>query len=124
MATPGPTTAADIEAAAGNLLRLARVQRGWSQLQLAQAAGVPASTVGRIEAGQRQPSVVTLTRLLAAADFDLRMRLEPYDDHDDVLDALAARRTPEEQAAVAARHEVNVQAFRSAVPVDSVGPSS
>ncbi len=48
--------------------------------------------MSRIEAGQRQPALVTLYRLLAAADLDLRVRLEPYDDHDDVLDARDAQR--------------------------------
>lgn len=111
-------------AAAGNLLRVARGQRGWSRQRLAQAAGVPASTVGRIESGQRQrqPSLVLLYRLLAAADFDLRMRLEPYDDHDDVLDAREAARSPPQRQAAAARHEVNVAAARVAVPVAASGP--
>ena len=114
-----------MQAAAGNLLRLARVQRGWSRQQLAVAAGVPASTVGRIESGQRQPSMLTLYRLLAAADFDLRVRLEPYDDHDDVLDALDAARTPEQRRQAQDRHERNVHAARTAVPLirpEPVGP--
>lgn len=73
-----------------------------SQRELAAAAGVPASSVARIETGARQPSLPVLLRLLAAADVELRLHLEPYDDHDDVLDVLAARRTPEERAAVEA----------------------
>ncbi|MCW2526610.1 MAG: hypothetical protein JWM76_1470, partial [Pseudonocardiales bacterium] len=48
MAIPGPTTQRYTERTAGNLLRLARQERGWSRQQLAAAAGVPASTVGRI----------------------------------------------------------------------------
>ena len=86
IAVPGPTTQRYTERLAGNMLRLARAQRGWSQRQLAEAAGVPVSTVARIESGARQPSLVTVSRLLAAADLELRARLEPYDDHDDVLD--------------------------------------
>ena len=102
MAVPGPTTQRDTERLAGNMLRLARAQRGWSQRQLAEAAGVPVSTVARIESGARQPSLVTVSRLLAAADLELRARLEPYDDHDDVLDARHAALTPDEQAQRAA----------------------
>jgi len=83
---------------AGNLLRLARQQRSWSQRQLADAAGVPVSTVARIESGARQPSLVTISRLLAAADLELRVRVEAYDDHDDVLDARRAALTSEQQA--------------------------
>jgi len=98
MAVPGQTTRRYTERLAGNLLRLARAQRGWSQRRLAEAAGVPVSTVARIESGARQPSLVTISRLLAAADLELRARLEHYDDHDDVLDARQAALTPEEQA--------------------------
>lgn len=123
MAVPGPTTQRNVERLAGNLLRLAREERGWSQAQLAAAARVPASTVGRIEAGQRQPSLVTLYRLLAAADVDLRVRLEPYDDHDDVLDARDAARSPRQRAVAEERHDANVGAFRDAAqrPVGQAG---
>lgn len=102
MAVPGPTTQRYTERLAGNMLRLARAQRGWSQRQLAAAAGVPVSTVARIESGARQPSLVTVSRLLAAANLELRARLEPYDDHDDVLDARHAALAPDEQAQRAA----------------------
>jgi len=78
------------ERLAGSLLLLARIERGWTQRQLAAAAGVPVSTVARIETGVRQPSLVTLSRLLAAADLELRTRIEAYDDHDDILDARQA----------------------------------
>lgn len=114
MAVPGPTTQRDIEGLAGNMLRLARAQRGWSQRQLAEAASVPVSTVARIESGTRQPSLVTVSRLLAAADLELRARLEPYDDHDDVLDARHAALTPEEQAARAVEFDQTTQVLAEA----------
>jgi transcriptional regulator with XRE-family HTH domain len=98
MAVPGPTSRRYTERMAGNLLRLARQRRSWSQRQLAEAAGVPVSTVARIESGARQPSLVTISRLLAAADVELRVRLEAYDDHDDVLDARRAALSSEQQA--------------------------
>ena len=56
------------ESVAGDLLRRARRRRGLSQRELAFAAAVPASTVGRIEAALRQPTVPMLLRLLAAAE--------------------------------------------------------
>lgn len=84
--------------AAASLLRLARRERGWSQRRLAAEAGVPTSTVGRIESGARQPSLVMLSRLLAAADLEPRIHLEPYDDHDDVLDARRAALTADQRA--------------------------
>lgn len=80
MAVPGPTTQLHTERLAGNMLRLARQRRGWTQRQLASAVGVPVSTVARIESGTRQPSLVTISRLLAAADLELRARIEAYDD--------------------------------------------
>ena len=114
MAVPGPTTQRYTERLAGNMLRLARSQRGWSQRQLAEAAAVPVSTVARIESGTRQPSLVTVSRLLAAADLELRARLEPYDDHDDVLDARHAALTPEEQAQRAVAFERTSQVLGEA----------
>ena len=36
-----------------------------------------------------QPTLSMLYRILAAADLEPRIRLERYDDHDDILDALA-----------------------------------
>jgi len=99
MATMGPTRQRDSERWAGNLLRMARAKRGWTQRQLAEAAGVPQSTVGRIESGAMQPTLPLLDRIVVAADFDLRTRLEPYDDHDDILDATRASLTTREKAA-------------------------
>ena len=87
----GPTTRRNVEKLAGNLLRLARIERGWTQTQLAEAAGITQPVIARIESGRVQPTLPTLCRLLAAADLDLRCRLESYDDHDDVLDARAER---------------------------------
>jgi hypothetical protein len=35
----------------------------------------------------RQPSLPVLARILAAIDLEMRITLEDYDNHDDVLDA-------------------------------------
>ncbi len=75
---------------ASSLLRQARASSGLSQRELALAAAVPRSTVARIESGQMQPTLPMLARVLVAAGVEMRIRLEPYEDHDDVLDALAA----------------------------------
>lgn len=93
----GATRASDSAQLAGNLLRLARLRRGVSQRRLAEIAGVPQSTVARIETHRQQPTLPLLARLLAAADLELRTRLEDYDPHDDVLDAQRATRTATEQ---------------------------
>lgn len=114
MAVPGPTTRRNNDRLAGNLLRLVRIERGWSQRTLADAAGVPVSTVARIESGARQPSLVTLARLFAAADLELRTRLERYDDHDDVLDARRSTMTSEQQERVDAAFERTTELLTAA----------
>lgn len=114
VARPGPTTQRNIDAAAGNLLRLARLERGWSQRLLAEAAGVPTSTVGEIESGSRQPTLPVLYRLLAAADLDLRPQLGPYDDHDDVLDASRSQMGDADRGAADALHQRNEAVLASA----------
>ena len=106
MARQGRTKAADTEQVAASLLKLARSQRRLSQRTLAAAAEVPHSTVARIESGAMQPTLSLLYRLLAAADLEPRIRLEPYDDHDDVLDALAEKFPDRRQQMDKAREEI------------------
>ncbi len=50
--------------------------------------------ISAYEHGRRQPTLPTLLRLLKAAGFELRMHLEPYEDHDDVLAAREKGRSP------------------------------
>lgn len=114
MVVPGPTTTKVTQRWAGNLLREARSRQGWSLGQLASAAGVPTSSVARIEAGTRQPSLLLLARLLAASDLEMRIRLETYDDHDDALDARDADRTAGGRATAEGRHDQNVELFAAA----------
>jgi transcriptional regulator with XRE-family HTH domain len=113
MARQGRTKTADIEQVAGNLLKLARLHNGLAQRALATAAGVPHSTVARIESGAMQPSLPLLYRLLAAADLEPRIRLEPYDDHDDVLDALADKFPDQQQRMDQARQDMVTALKRS-----------
>lgn len=105
MATMGTTRLRDSQHLAGNLLRLARRRSGLSQRQLAESAGVPQSTVARIETHRQQPTLPLLARLFAAADLELRTRLEEYEDHDDVLDARRAKLTPAERDQVRAAQD-------------------
>jgi transcriptional regulator with XRE-family HTH domain len=97
------------------LLRLARTEKGLSQRALAAAAEVPHSTVARIESGSMQPTLPRLYRLLAAADLEPRIRLEAYDDHDDVLDALAER-FPDRQQQVEKTRQAVVSALKRGTP--------
>ncbi len=90
-----------VESAAG-LLRTARTRAGLSQRELARRAGTAQSVIARIELGLTSPSWETVSRLLAAAGFELDTRLEvraTVDSHmlDDVARIL--RLTPEERLA-------------------------
>jgi transcriptional regulator with XRE-family HTH domain len=68
--------------AAGSLVWMARTGAGLTQRELAEAAGVPQSTVAAIEAGRRQPSLPLLERILAGAGQELRLHLTAKDPSD------------------------------------------
>lgn len=94
-----PTVPPDADDPVG-LVRAARRRADCSQREIAERAGVAASTVGRIEAGSLAPSLAVLRRLLAAAglrlvavDGDGRLVLPMSDDRDDLRDG-ADRRYP------------------------------
>ena len=70
------------ETASRNLIQMARIRAGMSQVDLAKAAKTSQPAVSAYESGKRSPSVETLTRLLAAAGFELRMQLAMPDSHD------------------------------------------
>jgi transcriptional regulator with XRE-family HTH domain len=70
------------ETASQNLIQMARLRAGMSQVELARAAKTSQPAVSDYESGKRSPSVETLTRLLAAAGFELRMQLATPDTHD------------------------------------------
>ena len=95
---------------AGNLLLLARQQAGLSQRELAERAGVTQSEAARIESGKREASIPTIQRILAGAGLEIRFRLMPLDDHDQVLSASEERRSSAERARKLAGHRRNVAA--------------
>jgi len=81
------------------LLQEARRRSGLTQAELANRAGVPQSTVAKIERGRRDPSLSTLERLVRAAGLELRIQLAPRDDHDlQLIDGMLDL-TPEERLA-------------------------
>jgi transcriptional regulator with XRE-family HTH domain len=65
---------------AASALREARTSAGLSRRALASRAGVPTSTVSRIESEQNDPTVAMLERLLVAAGSRLTLEFEPLDD--------------------------------------------
>lgn len=105
MTTMSPATEHAVWVWAGNVLRLARAKKGLSQRELAAAAGVPPSTIAKIESGQRQPTHPTLAKILASVGLALTTRLEPYDDHDDVLWERDQRRSDAQRVAAVAEQK-------------------
>ena len=69
----GPAAAAELETLKARLdlavqLITRRREIGLSQVQLAEASGIPQSTISRIEQGRANPTVSTLTALARALD--------------------------------------------------------
>lgn len=90
-------------------LRRARRSAGLSQRELARRAGTSQATLSAYEAGRKQPSVVTMQRLLAAAGAELVVREAP------------GRRTREDLER-AGRHLVQVIGLAEALPFRRQGP--
>ncbi len=99
-------------APAAALLQLARLRAEMSQRELAERASVPATMISAYERGKRQPSLATLLRLLHAAGFELTMKLEPLDPHDEVLASLEHKRSARERR----RGDRQIEAWRRARP--------
>lgn len=78
-----------METSPATLLRKARHEAGLSARALAAKAGVPTTTVTRIENGSTDPGFTTLCRLLGAAGFDLEVTTRPRSDVPTTLASLA-----------------------------------
>lgn len=102
---PAPTLAA-------GLLRLARDKAAMTQADLASNAGISQQAVSAYETGRKEPTLPTLQRLLAAAGLEMRIRLEPIDDHDATLKALMKTLPPARQAELADQSRSRVKAAR------------
>jgi ribosome-binding protein aMBF1 (putative translation factor) len=64
----------------GRAVRELRERNGWSQTQLARAAGMTQSAVARFEAGGTVPTLAVLERLARALDVKLDVRFAPKAD--------------------------------------------
>jgi uncharacterized protein len=89
----------DSPSTAAALLQLARLKAGLSQRELAERAGVPTTMISAYERDKRQPTLATLSKLVAAAGLDLRIRLEPYVPGDQGVAALDGRQAEKWRAA-------------------------
>lgn len=61
----------------GTEVRSLREQRGWSQTQLAERAGMTQSAMARFEAGGTVPTLPVLERVAAALEMRLSIELTP-----------------------------------------------
>ena len=86
-----------------SLVREARKRAGLTQAALAERAGVPQSTVSRIETGARVPSTDLVESLVHAAGFEVRVALGEPDPATESLFERTLRRTPDERLADATR---------------------
>jgi ribosome-binding protein aMBF1 (putative translation factor) len=64
----------------GAAVRELRLARGWSQAELASAAGMTQSAVARFEAGGTVPTLAVLGRIAKALDASLTVRVEARPD--------------------------------------------
>ena len=85
------------------IVREARRRAGLTQAELAEKAGVPKSTVGRIESGARTPSVELVERLVRAAGLELTVSLSESDPGTDSMFERTLRRSPAERLSDATR---------------------
>lgn len=93
------------------LLTYARRRAGLSQRALARKAGVPHSTVARIELGLLSPRIETLEKLLRATDQTLEIQpaLGVGIDRSQIRELL--RLTPGERAQLAAADAIGLEAL-------------
>ncbi len=81
---------------AGNLIKIARRTATLSQRELANRARTSQATLSAYESGKKSPTLDTLTRIVRAAGFDLRIILEPHDDHDEWVARYEASLDPQD----------------------------
>jgi len=86
-----------------SIVREARHRAGLTQAALAKRAGVPKSTVGRIESGARTPSTEMVERLVRAAGLEATVSLSEPDPGTDSMFERTLRRSPAERLADATR---------------------
>lgn len=99
-----------------HLIRMARRQAGFTQADLAKRAATSQAAISAYERGRRSPSVETLTRILEAAGFELRMRLAQPDLHDATRRAAEPLLPQDRLAAFTRREQARVAKARQRQP--------
>jgi transcriptional regulator with XRE-family HTH domain len=104
-----------------SIVREARLRSGLTQAQLAERAGVPKSTVGRIESGARRPSTEMVERLVKAAGLSVSISLSEPDPGTDSMFERTLQRSPAERLSDATRVAGFVLRGRRAISAASDG---
>lgn len=95
-----------------HLIRMARRNAGLTQDALAQRAATSQAAISSYESGSRSPSVETLSRILAAAGFELRMRIAEPDLHEATREKAEALLPPGKLKAFTQREQKRVKRAR------------
>ena len=98
---------------AAGLIRLARDKAGLTQHELARKAGVSQQAISAYETGRKEPTLPTIERLLGAAGYEMRIRLEEMDDHDRSLERFMQALPRKTQVDLARRHRERIAESRS-----------
>jgi len=93
---------------ASDLIAIARKRAGLSQRELADRLGCPQATIGRWEAGARDPSFAAVQRVLCACGTQQLVDLATYDDSDVPLAHLQLSLTPLQRLSSMARERAAV----------------
>lgn len=70
---------------ASGLIRSARDKADLTQSELAVMAGITQQAISAYETGRKQPTLPTLSGILRAAGFEMRIHLTPVDSHDETM---------------------------------------
>jgi transcriptional regulator with XRE-family HTH domain len=97
-----------------HLVREMRKRAGLTQAELAERTGTTQSAIARLERGHGRPTLERLSTIADACGLDLQVRVADADDHDWVLAARNARRSPDQRIAAALGAAKAAAAFRRA----------
>ena len=100
--------------AAGTLIRLARMQKGLTQREVAERAGTSQSAIAAYERGNKSPNFDTLVRIIQAMGLDLKFRLTEPDPAEETREELRSRQRKDRLA----RARAAVGSYRSSMPTN------
>lgn len=77
----------------GAIIRRLRKERGWTQDQLADRAGISRRTLVALEGGNARGEIGIALRVIAALDHELAIEARPDTGRDDLLDRVVGPAT-------------------------------